>query len=464
MKKITSLALCLGLTAALCVHALAAGSAEIVRAFVYEGSLYTYVSMDGMEKPVTKAEAKVDGQTFAATSRLETVRQAGSPVTWLLLVDNSTSMPAFRQETEYFARALSQSGGENTKFILATFGDAFALAEEDVPPEELAEEIEKIPFDERVTRLHTAISQALDYFESLPRQRNELRCMAVLSDGVQYDPQGGVPYDELLERVGLSDVMLHSVGLGSDRASLDNLGQLASASGGLHQEIDAQTAEQAASRLTQSSGALYVTGFDLSGCSFEGGEEQVSVTFASDGELICRAESLVELPELAGTPTAPEDREDPSLPAGDTPVQLPNSAPAAADEQKPPIVLILGAAAVLAAAAAAVLLRKKSRPSPQTGIYVRLELVQGKLAGGPQELDLNHALMIGADPACDIAVRDSDAAPRHARLFSKEGAVYVEDLCAPAETRINGTPLRGAQRLRSGDEVALGSTVIRFRF
>ena len=106
MRKFASLLLCLGLAGTLCISALAAGTAEIVRAFVYEGTLYTYVSMDGLEKPVTKAEAKVGGQTFSAAGRLETVRQAGAPVTWLLLVDNSTSMPAFRTETEGFARAL----------------------------------------------------------------------------------------------------------------------------------------------------------------------------------------------------------------------------------------------------------------------------------------------------------------------------------------------------------------------
>ena len=174
MRRLTSIFLALLLVGLMCTSALAAGSVEIVRAFVYDGTLYTYVSMDGMEKPVTKAEARVGGQTFAATDRLETVRQAGAPVTWLLLVDNSTSMPAFRQEVEEFARSLAQSGGENTQFILATFGDTFVVRAEDVPPKELSSEMEQIPFDERVTRLHTAISQGLDYFEGLPRQRGEL--------------------------------------------------------------------------------------------------------------------------------------------------------------------------------------------------------------------------------------------------------------------------------------------------
>ena len=96
MRRLTSIFLALLLAGLLCTGALAAGSAEIVRAFVYDGTLYTYVSMDGVEQPVTKAEARVGGQTFSAAGRLETVRQAGAPVTWLLLGDNAASMPAVR--------------------------------------------------------------------------------------------------------------------------------------------------------------------------------------------------------------------------------------------------------------------------------------------------------------------------------------------------------------------------------
>lgn len=469
MKKLGTLALCLGLAAALCAQSLAAGTAEIVRSFVYEGTLYTYVSMD-VSQPVTKAEAKLGGQTFSATDRLETVRQAGAPVTWLLLVDNSTSMPAFRRETEVFARALGQAGGENTRFILASFGDAFTVVEEEVPGKDLAERVEALPFDERVTRLHTAIDAALDYFEGLPREGNELRCMVVLSDAVQYDPQGGMPYEELLERVERSDVMLHSVGLGADRESLDSLGRLASASGGLHQTIDAWTAEDAAGALAESSGELYVTGFDLSGYTTAGGMERVSVTFASGAELICRAEAEVEIPKRESA-APPEERPNPELPA---PAEIESgsgaASPAAPRADVAELLPAIGVAVALAAAVlAAALLRRKKKNLPAegpAGIYIRVELVRGELADGreTQELNLRDELIIGTDPACEIPVRDENTAPRHARLFSMEGAVYVEDLRAPGGTKVNGTELRDAQRLRSGDEITIGGVGIRLKF
>lgn len=100
------------------------------------------------------------------------------------------------------------------------------------------------------------------------------------------------------------------------------------------------------------------------------------------------------------------------------------------------------------------------------GIYMRLELVRGGLAGGQsqQELELRDELIIGTDPLCDIVVQDGEAALRHVRLFSAEGAVYVEALDFSGAALVNGEGLQGTRRLRSGDEVTVGSTVIRLKF
>ena len=92
MRRFLSGALALALSAALCLPAQAAAGAEIIRAFVYDGTLYTYMSIDGTDRPITKAEAVLPyleqldlvlvmtvepgfgGQAFME-SQLETVRQ-----------------------------------------------------------------------------------------------------------------------------------------------------------------------------------------------------------------------------------------------------------------------------------------------------------------------------------------------------------------------------------------------------
>ena len=303
MKRILCGAAALLLALLLCGQALAAASAEPVRIFVYEDTLYTYMELEGVDSPITQVEAKIEGQSFPATSRLETVRQAGFPITYLLLVDNSNSMPPFREQLTAFGRGLAENSGENTRFILATFGDEFQVISDSVPAEELEAQLAAIPLDEPVTRLHTCMNSALDYLEAMPRQGTELRSMVVITDGVQYDPLGAVPYEELLERISHSDVMLHSLGMGSDSEALASLGRLTEASGGLHQSLaDGLGGESAAKALSDAGGDLMVTGFDLAGRAAPGEDQEVSFTFASSGALVCRGEAVVDIPgdESAG--------------------------------------------------------------------------------------------------------------------------------------------------------------------
>ena len=469
MKRFFSLLTAAVLAAALCGQALAAGSAELVRTFIYENTLYTYVALTGTDQPITKAEAKLGNQTFPADHKLETVRQAGSPVTYLLLVDNSNSMPPFREEVAAFGAALAQSSGENTRYILATFGDDFSLVSEDVSAGELAEQIAAIPFDETVTRLHTSMDHALDYLESLPREGNELRAMVVLSDAVQYDPNGGVPYETLLDRIEHSDVMLHSVGFGDDAASLDSLGTLAGASGGTHQVIGAASAQDAATLLSDSLGGLFVTGFDLSGCTTSGEDQTVSITFAAGGDLVCRAESTVDILAVDNEPATPA----PQTPGTALPAKEPGNDPAAApaqrEEQLP--VGILAALAVVVVVLVTIVcmqrLRRKKVPAPTaepSGIYMRLEVLQGELVEPKSEFILDRELIIGRDETCDIVFDSSAVSHRHARIFTADGVVYLEDLSSQNGTCVNGLPIHMAVVLHSGDEISVGDAVFCFKF
>ena len=180
-----------------------------------------------------------------------------------------------------------------------------------------------------------------------------------------------VPYEELLERVDASDVMLHSVGLGGDREALDSMGRLAEASGGSHQIMEEVPAAEAGSTLAEDSGRLFVTGFDLSGLSSEGGAEQVSVTFAAGSELVCRAEVQVELPELTGEGGTGSNVQ-PSVPLPKPSTQAPGGAgggtASPADPPAAPLAVpLIGgiAAIVVVIIAAAVLLTRRTRRIPE---------------------------------------------------------------------------------------------------
>ena len=145
------------------------------------------------------------------------------------------------------------------------------------------------------------------------------------------------------------------------------MGNLAAASGGVHQVLGEELSpKDAGTALTEASGKLFVTGFDLSGGMFSGGVETAAVTLASGGELLCRVETEVELPAWDGAETAPP-AQAPSLPdsqaaaSGGT-VRLEAGTLKGGGW---PVLPILGAAAVLAAVftvvLTAVLLAKRKR-------------------------------------------------------------------------------------------------------
>ena len=488
MKRLWTPALSLVLAALLGVNVSAAASARVIRAFVQGDTLYAYVELTGSEAPITKAEAGIGTRTFAASGNLETVRQAGSPVTYLLLLDASTSMPGYREAIVAYADALSKTAGAHTRFLLATFGAEFSLVEEDIAPEELSGAVEAVAYTETSSRLLSGISGALDYLEGLPRTGNELRDIVVLSDAVEYDADGTVSHDELLERLTASDAMLHSVGFGGDETAQGSLAALAEASGGRHWTVDGSSAAAAAEELAAESAGLYVTSFALGGYSGTGEAEPVSITFSAGAELVCRAETEVSFPEGGGGAAEAPVQEEPDrvLPPSGSGAQ---SAGAAAPQEDTPadtsglsmddLLVGGGTLLVLAVIVLAVFLRRKGKrqaaasppvqppPVPEGGpggVYVRLEVLRGAYAGSSEEFTLTKELTIGRDSACDIVYDDPAISRRNSRVFLAGGVVYLEDLGSQNGTFLNGARVEMPSILRSGDEIALGDTALRLKF
>ena len=466
----------------LCLPARAAGpSATLVRAFVYGDALFTYVDLEGNDQPITKADAGIGSRTFPASAPLETVRQAGSPVTYLLLLDASTSMVSYQEEIAAFAGALAAGSGADTRFLLATFGRSFAAAAEAVTAEEVPDAVNSISFTETSSRLLSGIQGALDYFEGLPRSDSELRSMVILSDAVEYDSDGAVSYEELLARINSSDVILHSLGFGSDSAALESLAALTEASGGRHWVAgDGADAAAAGSALAEEVGGLYVTSFRLTGFAPEEERVPVSVTFASNGALVCRAEAEVSFPaapagESPGGEEAPaEEGEAPVSPApsGEPDPPAAPGQPAEAAPAADILLLACAGAAVLVLVLAAVLLARRGRrrraashqePSAP-GVYLRIEVLKGTLLGKSMERTLCGELVVGRDKDCGIAFRSGALSRRHARVFLAGGAVYLEDLQSQNGTFLNGAPISMPTLLRSGDEIAAGDVAFRLKF
>ena len=255
-----------------------------------------------------------------------------------------------------------------------------------------------------------------------------------------------------------------------------------------------RAAAEAGAALAEETGRLYVTSFSLSGLAPEQETAPVSITFASGGELVCRGSTEVSFPASAGGEEAeqPETPPEPVLPPSTASSSSGTSA--AAEEPAPQpspglspdadvLIPLIGLAVLLVAAVAALLLRRKrSAPEPPassgtaedappaggpqdpSGIFVRLEVLQGAYLGQRLEFTLQRELVIGRDPGCDIPFADGSVSRRHSRIFLANDVVYIEDLGSQNGTQLNGSRIEMAHILRSGDVITAGDVTFKLKF
>ncbi len=77
-----------------------------------------------------------------------------------------------------------------------------------------------------------------------------------------------------------------------------------------------------------------------------------------------------------------------------------------------------------------------------------------------QRFDIGDELTIGRSPACTVPTGyDIYSSTTHARLFQRDGRVYVEDLGSTNGTFVNSERIAKPTRLGRGDLLQVGGTV-----
>jgi hypothetical protein len=121
-------------------------------------------------------------------------------------------------------------------------------------------------------------------------------------------------------------------------------------------------------------------------------------------------------------------------------------------------------------------LRRTTAPAPDATGFHAAPAYAAAPRGGPdgwlivergggldqgQRLDLIGGLSIGRSKEADVRIDDRYASSIHARVFSREGSFYVEDMSSTNGTLLNGATLQGEAELIDGDTVQIGDTVFR---
>lgn len=120
-------------------------------------------------------------------------------------------------------------------------------------------------------------------------------------------------------------------------------------------------------------------------------------------------------------------------------------------------------------------LRTTSAPAPEaTGFHpvgpggrapgtdATLVVVKGGGLEPGERYDLFGGLTIGRSSEADVRIEDRFASGVHARIYSRSGGYYVEDMNSTNGSYLNGGELRGESRLNDLDEVRIGDTEFRF--
>lgn len=73
---------------------------------------------------------------------------------------------------------------------------------------------------------------------------------------------------------------------------------------------------------------------------------------------------------------------------------------------------------------------------------------------------LTEELTVGRAAGCQVTIDDTYASQLHARVFNKDGQLFVEDLGSTNGTYLNRNKVQGPQVMRRGDRLQVGNTVM----
>jgi hypothetical protein len=118
-------------------------------------------------------------------------------------------------------------------------------------------------------------------------------------------------------------------------------------------------------------------------------------------------------------------------------------------------------------------LRGSAVPGQDTGYHEPLHPLEAseeaylvvEQGGGLKEgtrFDLFGGLSVGRSPDADIRVDDRYASGIHARVFTRGGSYFVEDMNSTNGTLLNSHELHGEAELADGDVVRIGDSEFRF--
>ena len=93
----------------------------------------------------------------------------------------------------------------------------------------------------------------------------------------------------------------------------------------------------------------------------------------------------------------------------------------------------------------------------------QLEVVAAKGHEPGSLFDLTGGAMLGRADTADIQVDDQFASSAHARIYPRDGFMYIEDMGSTNGTYLNGRQMGGPERLKLKDVIRIGDSEYRYQ-
>ena len=100
---------------------------------------------------------------------------------------------------------------------------------------------------------------------------------------------------------------------------------------------------------------------------------------------------------------------------------------------------------------------RKSRGSPTELVAVESESQTGR------RYPLGDEITVGRAAGCQVTVDDTYVSQLHARVFTRDGQLFVEDLGSTNGTYLNRVKVAGPMVMQKGDRLQVGNTVLEVR-
>lgn len=103
--------------------------------------------------------------------------------------------------------------------------------------------------------------------------------------------------------------------------------------------------------------------------------------------------------------------------------------------------------------------QEKGGAEPGLARVPQFEIIEPREHRG-MTIPLSHGMAIGRDPSCALQLQDQYVSGVHSKVFARGDDFFIEDAGSTNGTIVNRKKITAATRIRRGDTVQIGRTVM----